>query len=603
MGTAGYSYDIVVAVSMPVLEKLGKVAWVENSTEKVAEAAQALRAEGLIPFHLAFLAFQDVAFCDGLPVAVAPAWEFPDLPDFGFGDNPQNDWIRTAERCDLVLVGGPFTERAFREADISSPVAIMQIPTPDGYFRLPAWSPNAVTVIEAPCRAYPLEEPGLPILPPDEPPEPAEAAPEQPEEAPEPQNEPPEPPEVAPESQEEPTEPQDLAPEPQEEPAEPQVEAPVNPETTEPPEPPDETPENPEPPEQANLLEQVTRSLKRGVRQSSTLLFGIANTRRDAERLETGEQIEQVSEPTPDPAPEAPADPLPEATPVSAPPEVLPELPPEPTPDATSEPPPDTPRETPPEAPPERAPDPVPAPPRWLAKNLIVTNRPTTELSGIVYTSIFNPNDGRKNWKDLVSAFVLELGDCEDATLVIKLVSSDTLAINHFIHHYEARDFQHRCKLVFISDFLTFDQMIQLANASTYYFQTTRAEGNCLPLMNFIAAGRPGVSPNHSAIQDYFDDEIGFVIESHPEPCAWPQEPQLCHRTFWNRIVWPSAAQKLRESYDIAKTDQATYRRMAETGKERMRRWASEAAVGRRLEKALAGIADTALEWDAGQSE
>ena len=29
-------------------------------------------------------------------------------------------------------------------------------------------------------------------------------------------------------------------------------------------------------------------------------------------------------------------------------------------------------------------------------------------------------------------------------------------------------------------------------------------------------------------------------------------------------VVWPSAAQKLRESYMIAKTDQATYRRMAE---------------------------------------
>jgi len=37
-------------------------------------------------------------------------------------------------------------------------------------------------------------------------------------------------------------------------------------------------------------------------------------------------------------------------------------------------------------------------------------------LSGIVYSSIFNPSDHRKNWEDLLTGFLFALKDCEDAT-------------------------------------------------------------------------------------------------------------------------------------------------------------------------------------------
>ncbi|RPI82510.1 MAG: hypothetical protein EHM42_09385, partial [Planctomycetaceae bacterium] len=38
-------------------------------------------------------------------------------------------------------------------------------------------------------------------------------------------------------------------------------------------------------------------------------------------------------------------------------------------------------------------------------------------LSGVVYTSVFNPYDRRKNWEDLLSGFLLALGDRADVTL------------------------------------------------------------------------------------------------------------------------------------------------------------------------------------------
>ena len=117
------------------------------------------------------------------------------------------------------------------------------------------------------------------------------------------------------------------------------------------------------------------------------------------------------------------------------------------------------------------------------------------ELDGIVYTSIFNPNDGRKNWQDLLTSFLTALGDKPDATLVVKLVTRDPIAMANFLRFYRGRDIKHQCRLVVTADYLTDDQLVDLTAASTYYIQTTRAEGNCLPLMDFLSAGRPGISP------------------------------------------------------------------------------------------------------------
>jgi glycosyltransferase involved in cell wall biosynthesis len=209
------------------------------------------------------------------------------------------------------------------------------------------------------------------------------------------------------------------------------------------------------------------------------------------------------------------------------------------------------------------------------------------ELSGVVYTSIFNPNDGRKNWQDLVTSFLTAVGDKEDATLVVKLITRDPVAVARFLKYYAGRDIPHKCKLVVISQYLTEEQLCELAEASTYYIQTTRAEGNCLPLMNYLAAGRPGVSPCHSAIADYFDDEIGFVADSHPEPAAWPHDPQLRIRSTWARLVWPSMVEQIRESYRIAKTEPQMYQQISRRARAKLNSWASSANVQERLLTAL----------------
>ena len=209
------------------------------------------------------------------------------------------------------------------------------------------------------------------------------------------------------------------------------------------------------------------------------------------------------------------------------------------------------------------------------------------DLSGIVYTSVFNPADGRKNWKDLLTGFLFALGDREDATLVLKLVTKRADAVQEVIDYYQGRDVPHRCKVIVIGDFLAEKQMYELAHASTYYLQTTKAEGNCLPLMNYLAAGRPGISPNHSAMSDYFDESVGFVIESHPEPSAWPHDTRLRIRSTWGRLVWPSIVEQIQQSYRLVKDQPEEYMLLANRCRNHMHNWAGNEAVWERLRKAL----------------
>jgi glycosyltransferase involved in cell wall biosynthesis len=212
------------------------------------------------------------------------------------------------------------------------------------------------------------------------------------------------------------------------------------------------------------------------------------------------------------------------------------------------------------------------------------------ELSGVVYTSIFNPEDGRKNWDDLVSAFLLALRDCPDATLVLKLVVRNRRAAR-FLESYCARlDIDHRCRVFLITRFLDEDEMRALARATTYYITSTRAEGNCLPLMDYLAAGRPAVSPCHTAISDYFSKDAGFVVESHPEPAAWPQDSRLRCRTTWHRLVWPSLAGEIRRSYEVARDDDAAYERLGQAARRTMQAWSHPEVVEGRLRDAIHSI-------------
>jgi glycosyltransferase involved in cell wall biosynthesis len=213
----------------------------------------------------------------------------------------------------------------------------------------------------------------------------------------------------------------------------------------------------------------------------------------------------------------------------------------------------------------------------WRAPDIrkVFPPRAALELSGVVYTTVFNPLDGRKNWIDLLLGFMQALGDRPDAQLVVKLVvapehEAEILGQVHACYVRAGGAF--RCRVAFLTAYLSDEQMLRLARASTYYLNTSHGEGSCLPLQSFLAAGRPAVAPGHTGMADSVDDRCAFVIEAHPEPTCFPIDLEGPNLTRWYRLVWQSLSDQLRASYDVARNDLGRYRAMSEAGRQRMAR-------------------------------
>lgn len=451
LGTPGYSYDFVAKLYEKLLSGNREVIPVPQPKLNLEKAAADARARGLSPVHVSILPFQDVHMCKTAPNVVIPAWEFPDIPDHEFDSNPRNNWVAMANKTDLVLVGGQFTVESMRRGGVTSPIQIVQVPTPDGYFAVSPWDYNKQTTVN--CRAY----------------WPRAAESEQFDEV--------------------------------------------------------ET--------RKSCFKDAKRAMTQSVRAVYKAVLGPARYQAISDRMKSRRNDRRRKRAG-----------------MSTGPDVL------------------------------------------------FLNYPSTselQLSGVVYTSIFNPDDGRKNWADLISAFLLANGDREDATLVLKLITRRREGAEQVIRYYQEIDIPHRCKVAFVVDYLSDETLHQLASASTYYLQTTRAEGNCLPLMNYLAAGRPGISPNHSAMGDYFNDSYGWVVQSHQEPASWPHDSRLRYKTSWGRLVWTSCRDSIRDSYDFAIAQQEQYQSLSRRCRNHMQQWASEQAVGERINLALDQLRDGKL--------
>jgi hypothetical protein len=230
---------------------------------------------------------------------------------------------------------------------------------------------------------------------------------------------------------------------------------------------------------------------------------------------------------------------------------------------------------------------PEPAPP------LVPTSQLT--LSGLVYTSIFNQSDRRKNARDLLSAFLFAFRDHPDVTLVLKLATStqrEFFEIQELGNFYGELGIRHRCRVVVLTDYLTEEQMHDLLRATTYYVNSSRAEGACLPLQQALAAGRPAIAPCHTAMADYMDDRVGFVVESHPEPTFWPHDPEHRYETSWHRIVWSDLRNQFLHSATLVEEDYAAYRALARSARTRMYAYASHEVVADALKRAVANLPD-----------
>ena len=204
-------------------------------------------------------------------------------------------------------------------------------------------------------------------------------------------------------------------------------------------------------------------------------------------------------------------------------------------------------------------------------------------LDGIVYTSVFAPYDARKNWVDMVTAFVWTFRDTRDATLVLKTAHPDLSHYREALLELLAELSPFQCRVVVLHAHLDDAAYGALIGASTYYVNSSVSEGACLPIQEFMSCGKPVIAPAHTAMEDYIDDTVAFVVKASVEPMPWPNDPHGLFRTLRYRINWDSLCDAYRESYRVATVAPGCYAQMSDSARAKMNAYCSDAVVTEQL--------------------
>lgn len=212
----------------------------------------------------------------------------------------------------------------------------------------------------------------------------------------------------------------------------------------------------------------------------------------------------------------------------------------------------------------------------------------TLALSGIIYTMLLNPVDQRKNWNDIVSAFCHAFRDCPDAVLVMKMSHRHFGSFLGKLTYLLEQMQPFRCRIIALHGFMDSSALASLIESSTYYLNASLCEGLCMPLMEFMSAGVPGIATRNTAMEDYVTNNTHFIVESTLAPTIWPQDPRHLIRTLQYRVNWDSLEQQLRLSYQTAKNDSAKYRTMSRHSLLTMAEYCSDEIIQKKISHVVA---------------
>lgn len=217
--------------------------------------------------------------------------------------------------------------------------------------------------------------------------------------------------------------------------------------------------------------------------------------------------------------------------------------------------------------------------------NLAPISPSSTIVEGIIYTSVLNISDKRKNYEDMVAAFCSALKDKSDATLILK-----TPVMEH-LYFYKEKVIgllqnlpAFNCRMVVIGNYLDQEAYQNLMKATTFYVNTSYGEGQCLPLMEYMAAGIPAIAPYSTALCDYITDSNAFIVDTGAAPTNWQHDERIAIRTVHHRPDWYALVEAYRKSYQMAKNDEETYKKMCLAATTLINRHASFPEIKKRLE-------------------
>ncbi len=220
------------------------------------------------------------------------------------------------------------------------------------------------------------------------------------------------------------------------------------------------------------------------------------------------------------------------------------------------------------------------------------------DLTGVVFTSVFAPKDGRKNWPDLVTAFLAALGDRPDATLVLKMIGRNPEDWWWDLYERLSRAPAFICRLVVIQGFMPDARYAELISATHWVVNASNAEGACLPLIEFMTAGRPAIAPVHTAMSDYLDPTCGLLVHSDEQYCGWPHDTRMGMTTTRHQVSWSALKDAYAEAYRLVKQDPARHRALGQAAAHRMQAFCSDQAVADRLSGflGLGGLSEAPLQ-------
>lgn len=189
---------------------------------------------------------------------------------------------------------------------------------------------------------------------------------------------------------------------------------------------------------------------------------------------------------------------------------------------------------------------------------------PSAIVSGIIYTSVLNIFDNRKNYQDMLTAFCYAFKDKPDAVLILKTPIMGSL----YFYREKVTNFLRKlptfkCRVVVIGHYLDSESYLQLLKATSFYVNTSYGEGQCLPLMEYMAAGVPAIAPKATALADYIDESNAFTLKTCAVPTAWQHDERRAIRTVQHRPDWYEIVAAYQASYHIAKHQGNDYQKMS----------------------------------------
>lgn len=214
----------------------------------------------------------------------------------------------------------------------------------------------------------------------------------------------------------------------------------------------------------------------------------------------------------------------------------------------------------------------------------------TLTLSGLVLTTIANPSDGRKNWREQLTAFVWTFRDDPHVTLVFKLIHHDCERVCSDVLLELRRLAPFYCRIVAIHGYLEDRAFADLMRATTWVVNASRGEGQCLPLMEFMSAGTPAIAPAHTAMADYIHAENAFIVRTSPEWTYWPHDPRRRLSCLSERLDWDSLCEAFAAAAQTAREIPDRYAAMADAARSTLERHCSRAAIEGLLNQFLAEI-------------